>query len=684
MKRSDDLILGFSFFWILALLVMPLPAGLLDVMLALSLTLGLLVLLVALFTEKPLDFSVFPALLLILTLFRLGLNVASTRLILTRGNEGSGAAGNVIQAFGDIVVGGNYLVGVILFAIFVTINFIVIAKGSGRIAEVAARFTLDAMPGKQMAIDADLNQGVIDDAEARTRRREIQREADFHGAMDGASKFVKGDAIAGLVIMAINILGGLAVGVLQGGLPLGEAVETYTLLTVGDGLVGQIPALVVSTAAGIVVARTAEEEPLSGELRSQMIFQPRALYGVSAMLCALALTPGLPFFPFALMAGASGGLGAWVSGREDEAKAPEPEPAAEPPNPEEEVREALVLDELELEVGYGLLPLVVEDQGGELLGRIRATRKKLAQDLGFVIPLVHVRDNLELEPSAYRVLLRGNALATSRVPPGRLLALRPSPDAPEVPGIETRDAAFDMPAVWIQPRDRDLAESHGYAVVDGATAIATHLAELIREHAPELLTRHQVKELLDSFGERAPKVVEEIVPNIVSVSLLHRTLRALLEEGVSVRDLGSILETLAEYAPRLEDPDLLTDLVRERLSRTIVRDLIDEAGSLRVLTLEPAVEEQLKNGVQRTQSGAFLSVDPKTLDRLLNGVEQKLRGPELEPGGRPVLLISQNLRAPLRQVLSRIRPRLSVLSHNELPPEVKVVAVGQLGLAGAH
>ena len=684
MKRSDDLILGFSFFWILALLVMPLPAGLLDVMLALSLTLGLLVLLVALFTEKPLDFSVFPALLLILTLFRLGLNVASTRLILTRGNEGSGAAGNVIQAFGDIVVGGNYLVGVILFAIFVTINFIVIAKGSGRIAEVAARFTLDAMPGKQMAIDADLNQGVIDDAEARTRRREIQREADFHGAMDGASKFVKGDAIAGLVIMAINILGGLAVGVLQGGLPLGEAVETYTLLTVGDGLVGQIPALVVSTAAGIVVARTAEEEPLSGELRSQMIFQPRALYGVSAMLGALALTPGLPFFPFALMAGASGGLGAWVSGREEEAKKPEPEPAAEPPNPEEEVREALVLDELELEVGYGLLPLVVEDQGGELLGRIRATRKKLAQDLGFVIPLVHVRDNLELEPSAYRVLLRGNALATSRVPPGRLLALRPSPDAPEVPGIETRDAAFDMPAVWIQPRDRDLAESHGYAVVDGATAIATHLAELIREHAPELLTRHQVKELLDSFGERAPKVVEEIVPNIVSVSLLHRTLRALLEEGVSVRDLGSILETLAEYAPRLEDPDLLTDLVRERLSRTIVRDLIDEAGSLRVLTLEPAVEEQLKNGVQRTQSGAFLSVDPKTLDRLLNGVEQKLRGPELEPGGRPVLLISQNLRAPLRQVLSRIRPRLSVLSHNELPPEVKVVAVGQLGLAGAH
>lgn len=684
--RSDEMVLGGAFFWILALLVVPLPPLALDFLLSLSLTLGLLILLVAIYTERPLDFSVFPSLLLMVTLLRLGLNVASTRLILLRGSAGTDAAGNVIQAFGDIAVGGNYLVGIILFLIFIVINFVVIAKGSGRIAEVAARFTLDAMPGKQMAIDADLNQGIIDDAEARKRRSDIQREADFYGAMDGASKFVKGDAIAGLLILVVNIVGGLGVGVLQGGMAVGDAVETYTLLTVGDGLVGQVPALIVSTAAGVVVTRAAGGAPLASELRTQMFLQPRALFGVAGMLGALALVPGLPFLPFASLAALSGGLARWNATRPGPAVAPEEEaPPSAAPTPEEEMRDALALDELELEIGYGLIPLVSPDQGGELLSRIRATRRQLAQELGFLVPLIHIRDNLQLEPGQYSILLRGNPIASSRIPPGRLLALAPGEDAPEVPGIATRDPAFGMPAVWIQDRDRERAEASGYAVVDPSSALATHLAEVIRGHAAELLSRQHVRELLDGYGERAPKVVEEIVPGILSVSVLHRTLRALLEEGVSIRDLGAILETLAEYAPKIEDPDLLTDLVRERLSRTIARPYLDKAGTLRVLTLEPGLEEQLRGGVQRTGSGSYLAVEPMVLDRLLRGIEARVRSETAGGEGRqPVLLSSQALRAPLRQLLSRVSPRVTVLSHNELPPDVTVVASGQVELADAH
>ena len=680
--RGDEMVLAGTFFWIFALLIVPLPAPVLDLLLSFSLTVALLVLLVALYTERPLEFSVFPSLLLIATLLRLGLNVASTRLILVRGAEGPHAAGQVIEAFGDITVGGNYLVGIILFLIFVTINFVVIAKGSGRIAEVAARFTLDAMPGKQMAIDADLNQGVIDDAEARQRRKDVQREADFYGAMDGASKFVKGDAIAGLLIMAVNILGGFAVGVFQAGMPVGEAVETYTVLTVGDGLVGQVPALVVSTAAGVVVSRAASGASLASELNTQILLQPRALSIASGMLGALALVPGLPFVPFAALACGTGGLAVWLRGRSPDTPA-EPEPAAaEAPTPEEELRGALSLDELELEIGYGLIPLVDPSRGGELLARIRATRKQLASELGFVIPLVHVRDNLQLEPGGYAILVRGNRVAASQVPPGRSLALQPAGEAEEIPGIQTRDPAFGLPARWIQERDRERAAAAGYAVVDAPTALATHLAEVIRAHAAELLTRQQVRELLDGFAAGAPKVVEEIVPSVVPISVLHRTLRSLLSEGVSIRDFGAILETLAEYAQKIQDPDLLTDLVRERLARTVTRPYVDEKGTLRVLHLEPGVEEQLRGGVQRTEGGSFLAVDAQTLDRLVRSIEAGV--PADAEGKGPVLLTSQPIRAPLRALLSRVAPRLAVLSHNDLPPDVTVVAAGRVGLADAR
>ena len=639
----------------------------------------------ALFVEKPLDFSVFPSLLLVMTLMRLGLNVGSTRLILLHGNEGADAAGYVIQAFGQFTVGGNYAVGIIVFLIFVIINMVVISKGAGRIAEVAARFTLDAMPGKQMAIDADLNQGVIDDAEARIRRITVQRESDFYGAMDGASKFVKGDAIAGIVIMLINLVGGLAIGVFQEGMPLMEAVRNYTMLTVGDGLVSQVPALIVSAAAGVVVSRAGAGDSLSSELRDQVILQPRAMGMVSGMLGVMAVVPGLPFVPFAALA-AGAGLVAYL-GRTEEAPPTETESAPEVPvpNEEERIREALTLDDLELEIGYGLIPMVDESRGGELLTRIKATRRQLAAELGFIVPLIHIRDNLDLEPGAYAIRLRGEVVANGEIPNDRALAIAPGPDAEVIPGQVTTDPAFGLPARWIEDRDRDRASAAGYAVVDGSTALSTHLSEVVRHHAVELLTRARVQDLLDQFRESAPKVVEEIVPAIVSLSLLHRTLRALLSERVSIRDLGTILDTLAEHAPKISDPDLLTDLVRERLGRAITRPFVDE-GRLSVITLAPELEEQLRGAVQRTESGSFLAVDPSTLDALVRGVQKVVSG----LGGAaddlgPVLLANQTIRGPLRQIVARFLPRMAVLSHAELPSGIEVISMGAIRLeADAH
>ncbi len=682
--RQEEWLLGAALASILALLVVPLPPLALDLLLSLSLTLSLLILLVAIYTERPLDFSVFPSLLLIVTLLRLGLNVASTRLILLRGAEGTSAAGSVIESFAEIAIGGNYAVGIILFLIFVTINFVVIAKGSGRIAEVAARFMLDSMPGKQMAIDADLNQGVIDDTEAKKRRADLQREGDFYGAMDGASKFVKGDAIAGLLIVAVNIVGGLAIGVAQAGMPIGEALETYTSLTVGDGLVGQVPALVVSTAAGIVVSRAAGGDPLGREITSQMVLQPRALVGASAMLGALAVAPGFPFAPFAVMSAGAAALaryGGPSSARSESEEAPAPAPQERAADP----GSALALDELELEIGYGLIPLVAAERGGDLPARIRALREQLATQLGFLVPLVHIRDNLSLEASEYAIVIRGNRVATGRVPPGRHLAVSANAEAPKLPGIPTRDPAFGLPAVWIQGRDREAAESAGYTVVEATSAIATHLAETIRSHATELLTRQQLREVLDRYAERAPKVVEDIVPSIVSLSLLHRTLRSLLDEGVSIRDIGAILETLAEYAPRIEDGDLLTDLVRERLGRTVTQPHLGSDGALHVLTLDPELEQSLAAGVQRSPGGSFLAVEPSRLEGLLRGVQSALEASTQSEHGRgPVLLSGQPVRGPLFRLLSRAVPRLAVLSHNELPPEIKVVAAGHVRAQHAH
>ncbi|MEZ4293037.1 MAG: flagellar biosynthesis protein FlhA [Myxococcota bacterium] len=606
-------------------------------------------------------------------------------MILLHGNEGSDAAGNVIQAFGEFTVGGNYAIGIVIFLIFVIINMVVITKGAGRIAEVAARFTLDAMPGKQMAIDADLNQGVIDDGEARRRRIEVQRESDFYGAMDGASKFVKGDAIAGIVIMLINLIGGLAIGVFQEGMPLFEAAQTYTTLTVGDGLVSQVPALVVSAAAGVVVSRAGAGDSLSAELRDQVILQPRAMGMASAMLGVMALVPGLPFGPFAALAVGAGVLAAVV-------KEPEPEPEVVPektevrgPTEEEQIREALVLDDLELEIGYGLIPLVDEKRGGELLSRIRATRRQLASELGFIVPLIHIRDNLDLRPGGYAIRVRGERVAESEIPQGRALAIAPGADAEEIPGQKTVDPAFGLPARWIEERDRDRAAAAGYAVVDASTALSTHLSEVVRAHAVELLTRSRVQDLLDQYAEAAGKGVEDIVPGIVILAPASHA--ALAARGrVSIGTLGTILDTLAEHAGKIHDPDLLTDLVRERLGRAITRPYLESDGRLSVITLAPELEEQLRSVVQRSESGSFLAVDPVTLDGLVRGVQRAvaavgLGGDELGP----VLLAGQSIRSPLRQIVSRFLPRMAVLSHGELPRGVQVVSMQTVRLeADAH
>jgi len=678
--------LGAAFFFILALLVVPLPAPVLDLFLSLSLTLGLLVLLLALFVERPLDFSVFPSLLLIMTLMRLGLNVGSTRLILLKGNQGSDAAGAVIRAFGEFTVGGNYAIGIVIFLIFVIINMVVITKGAGRIAEVAARFTLDAMPGKQMAIDADLNQGVIDDGEARRRRVEVQRESDFYGAMDGASKFVKGDAIAGIVIMLINLVGGLAVGIFQEGMPLVEAAQTYTTLTVGDGLVSQVPALVVSAAAGVIVSRAGAGDSLATELQDQVIFQPKALGMVSGMLGVMAVVPGLPFGPFAALSLGAGVMAATLKPKPTMVDAPPETTAIAAPTEEEKIREALTLDDLELEIGYGLIPLVDEKRGGELLSRIRATRRQLAAELGFIVPLIHIRDNLDLPAAAYSIRVRGEEVASGEIPQNRALAIAPGADAEEIPGTPTRDPAFGLPARWIEDRHRDRAAEAGYAVVDGSTALSTHLSEIVRRHSPELLTRRRVQDLLDQFSEDGSKRSEDIVPGVVSLSLLHRTLRSLLAERVSIRDLSTILDTLAEHAGKIQDPDLLVDLVRERLGRSITRPYLERDGRLPVITLAPELEEQLRGVVQRSESGSFLAVDPMTLDRLVRAVQKAVEA--LGLGGDdmgPVLLATQSIRSPLRQIVSRFLPRVAVLSHAELPGGVQVVSMGTVRLeADAH
>ena len=676
--RQTDLLLGAAVLGILAVLVVPLPSLLMDLLISLNLTVSLLVLLVAMYVKKPLEFSVFPSLLLVTTLYRLSLNVAATRLILLHGGEGPAAAGRVIQGFGEYVVGGNFVVGVVLFLILIVIQFVVITKGAGRIAEVAARFTLDAMPGKQMAIDADLNAGLIADTEAKARREAIAREADFYGAMDGASKFVRGDAVAAIVITAINIIGGLAVGVLQEGLPVLDALTTYTILTVGDGLVAQLPALITSTAAGMVVTRAASESDLSRDLLGQLTVRARPVMVTSAVLGVLSLLPGLPMVPFLLPASVLGLLAYRMRKREPAPGAAAP--AKEDSGAPERVEGLLAVDPLQIELGYGLLALVDPNggPGGDLLDRIRVLRRQFALDMGFVVPAIRVRDSMTLAASQYAFKVRGVEVARGEVYLDRLLAMDPGTADGDLDGLEVREPTFGLPARWIGKAAKESALVSGYTVVDPSTVITTHLSETIRRHASSLLGRQEVQGLLDKIKETHPAIVEGLVPALLPLAVVHRVLQRLLTEGVSIRDLALVLEVLADMAPATKDVAILSEHARASLPDAVCRPYLGKDGGLAVLLLSPMTEEHLTERLTRLDGEEVLP--PSLAHPLLQAISGALeKAPPFET--RPVLLCPSSLRRHVRRLTERTLPHLGVLSYAELPPQAGVRAVGTVEMA---
>jgi len=663
---------------ILAMMVLPLPAFVLDVLFTFNIALAVMVMLVAIYTLKPLEFSVFPTVLLVTTLLRLSLNVASTRVVLLEGHTGPDAAGKVIEAFGHFLVGGNYAVGLVVFTILVVINFVVITKGAGRIAEVSARFTLDAMPGKQMAIDADLNAGLIGEDEARKRRANISQEADFFGSMDGASKFVRGDAIAGILILFINIIGGLIVGVAQHDMELTRAAQNYTLLTIGDGLVAQIPALIISTAAGLVVSRVTTDEDIGQQFVGQIFGKPQVLVITGAILGIMGLIPGMPNLVFLGLAAAVGSLGYWSARRTREGAAAAPAAqaaAAAPEQADASWADVTPVDVLGLEVGYRLIPLVDKDQDGELLKRIRGLRRKFAQEVGFLSAPVHIRDNLELRPNAYRITLKGAEVGRGETVPGQFLAINPGRVAGTLPGTETRDPAFGLPALWVEGGLREQAHALGYTVVDASTVVATHLNHVLLLHAAELLGRQETQQLLDHIAKDAPKLVEDLVPKNLALATLQRVLQNLLEEGVNIRDMRTIVEALAEHAGRLQDAAALTAQVRIALGRSIVQQLFPGTGEMQVMSLDAQLERLLAQAAQAggPDAGGF---EPGLADTLLRDTTAAAQRQE-DLGLPAVLLVPDALRWMLSRFLRRAVPQLKVLSHSEVPDSrtIKVTAI---------
>ena len=683
--QSADFVMAVGLVATLAVMVMPMPRFLLDILLCIGIAISIILLLTSVYATRALDFSIFPSVLLMSTLFRLSLNVATTRVILLHGAEdGVSAAGEVIRAFGEFVVGGNYAVGIVIFIILVIINFVVITKGAGRVAEVAARFTLDAMPGKQMSIDADLNAGLINEEEARRRRQEIAREADFYGAMDGASKFVRGDAVAGILIVIVNIVGGILIGTLQKGMDLATAASTFVLLTIGDGLVTQIPALIVSTAAGMIVTRTATSTNFSQEVSRQLLMKPTALMASSGVMGFLAIVPGLPFVPFTLLAVGLGALSYRVQKRTGvEQKVKEDKAASEKLKPAAEKLESLLsVDLLELEVGYGLIGIVDADQNGDLLERISNIRKQFALDLGVIIPPLRIRDNLELKPGDYQILLKGIQVGAGTMMVGHLLAMDPGGVHEPVVGVATKEPAFGLDAVWISPRQKEEAIYAGYTVVDLSTVIATHLTELIRQNVHELLGRQELQSLLDAFKQTAPKVVEELIPNLLSMGTILKVLKSLLKEGVPVRDLRTILECLADYAPSQKDASVLTEHVRAALARSITKKLVGPDGNLVLLTLEKTIEETIAASIIQTDQGQQLSIEPDFVRGLMGELNQYVVKMGQETN-QVVILCSPLIRPHLKSLIDRFIPNVTVLSHNEISPNVMIKSFGTVRLSHA-
>ncbi|MBA4243191.1 flagellar biosynthesis protein FlhA [Ectopseudomonas hydrolytica] len=674
----------------LGMVMLPIPPFLLDVLFTFSIALSIVVLLVSIYALRPLDFAVFPTILLAATLLRLALNVASTRVVLLNGHDGHGAAGQVIQAFGEVVIGGNYVVGIVVFAILMIINFVVVTKGAGRISEVSARFTLDAMPGKQMAIDADLNAGLIDQAEAKRRRSEVAQEADFYGSMDGASKFVRGDAIAGLLILFINLIGGIAIGVLQHSLAFAEAGKVYTLLTIGDGLVAQIPSLLLSTAAAVMVTRVSTSEDMGSQVHRQMFASPRALAVAAAILIAMGLVPGMPHFSFISLGLVAAGGAYWIAHKnrkvkEAEVKEVQRQQELLPAQKAQEVKElgwddVTPVDMVGLEVGYRLIPLVDRNQGGQLLARIKGVRKKLSQEMGFLMPSVHIRDNLDLAPNAYRLTLMGVSVAEAEVYPDRELAINPGQVFGPLNGIAAKDPAFGLEAVWIDPSQRDQAQSLGYTVVDASTVVATHLNQILHKHAHELLGHEEVQQLMQLLAKSSPKLAEELVPGLVSLSTLLKVLQALLQEQVPVRDIRTIAEAIANVAPKSQDPAAMVAAVRVSLARAIVQSIVGLEPELPVITLEPRLEQILLNSLQKAGQGSEdgILLEPGMAEKLQRSLVEAAQRQEML--GKPVILL---VAGPIRAMLSRFArlavPSMHVLAYQEIPDNKQVTIVATVG-----
>ena len=664
----------------LAMVVIPLPPLMLDMLFTFNIVFGLVVLLVSVYAMRPLDFTVFPTILLIATLLRLALNIASTRVVLLEGHTGSAAAGKVIEAFGDFVIGGNYAVGLVVFAILVIINFVVVTKGAGRVSEVSARFTLDAMPGKQMAIDADLNAGLCSQDEARLRRSEVSQEADFYGSMDGASKFVRGDAIAGILILFINMIGGLLIGIFQHDLAAGVAMKNYTLLTIGDGLVAQIPSLVLSTATAIIVTRVSTSESMSSQVFSQMFNDPRALIVSAVIMGLIGIIPGMPNVAFLTIATIAGGMAYVLHQKQKQVEIVETAPVEIEPRSEQKDLswdDVHTVDIIGLEVGYGLIPLVDERQGGELMTRIKGVRKKLSQDLGFLIQPVHIRDNLDLSPNTYRISLLGVPMGEAEVQPGQDMAINPGTVYGELVGTPTKDPAFGLEAVWIEPAQRDHAQTLGYTVVDTSTVIATHLSQLLQDNAHELIGHEEVQELIDVLKRSSPKLVDNLMPKVLELGVIVKVLQNLLQERIPIRDLRTIAETLAEQGTRSQDAVILTAHVRISLGRLIVQNIYGMVSELAIMTLHPNLEQILQQSVQG-QDGAVRAFEPGMTQMIHSSLREATEN-QLAKGDPAVLLLSQNLRSFLARMVRHAIPELHVLSYDEVPDDKQLKVIASIG-----
>jgi flagellar biosynthesis protein FlhA len=683
-SKNSDMVTAVAVVAILIFMVIPLPAMVLDLLISFNITFALVILLASMYTVSPLELSSFPSILLLITLFRLSLNVASTRIILIHGGEGALAAGKVINAFGSFVVGGNYLVGIIVFIILVVINFMVITKGAGRIAEVAARFTLDAMPGKQMSIDADLNAGLINEQEARERRQEIAHEAEYYGAMDGANKFVRGDAIAGIIITLANIIGGLAIGVFQSKMSFASAAQTYTLLTIGDGLVTQIPALIISTSAGIIVSRAGAKSNLGAEITAQILYQPRALGITAFVLLGFGIIPGLPLVPFWVLAALAGGLTLLVHrATKERERTEEDERAREEQVVSAEHLDSLpLLDTLAIEVGYGLIPLVDADQDGELLERIKSIRRQVANEMGIIVPPVHIQDNMRLKPGEYSILLKGNEIGRAELMTNYYLAMNPGTVEEKIDGISTKEPTYGLPAIWIKENAKESALAKGYTVVDLATVMTTHLSEIVKRHGPEFLGRQEVQQLLDNLKETHPKVVEELVPNLLPLGGVVKVLQNLLKEQIPIRDLLTILETIADWAVGTKDLDLLTEYVRHGMARTITKLHQTPDGFMPVLTLGHSIEAAIAAAVQQTDRGNLFVLDPNIAQKVINNLTQTLEKYS-SLNYQPVIVCSAQIRFHFKKLVDQFIPNISVLSYDEILSNVEIQSLGTLELSNA-